>query len=267
MKPYLIILLLLIGGSCVPRSNSEGSKATSLRFKNMSKTIEIIGKVFSKRSKNIAMLHKDISNLERIKVIEEVPVSEIMSAPGHLRLRNPDAVKQMAKQIEEASDGGRTFVKDKEKIVLNVATKKVVSESGEVSVSIRSIEVVDGNHRLAAGFHAQNSGSSVWKFIKDIPQEALEIRVNGERAQGAGKPVRWIPLKIFESDACTKTVSCREFREGKRGYYRVIVDDRGGQTVEVDGSLTSIDDVIPDEFKGRSIFNVMQCSLVGKCDI
>lgn len=276
---FLVAVILAV--SCIPNSDKK-SETKALKFNSMSKYLARISKVLTKNAQNISSLHKNISNIERIKVIENIPVSELMSAPGHLALRKPEAVKAMAESIEQAADGGVSFVKGQDPIVLNVFTEKAVSESGSAIYRIKSIEVMDGNHRLAAGFHAKfgdsfqrveagalankKDGSPVWQFVRDIPKEALEVRVNGHKPNGRGVPVRWIPLKIFSGQSCTLSSACKSFREGQRGYYRVINDDRGGQAVEVSGGLSSIDDVIPDKYKGKTIHEVMQCSLSKSCN-
>ena len=41
-------------------------------------------------------LHEDIDNTERLNLIGEFPVAQIVSAPGHQALRNPDAVVELA---------------------------------------------------------------------------------------------------------------------------------------------------------------------------
>lgn len=216
--------------------------------------------------KNAALLHTDISNLERIKVISNFPVAKIRSAPGHLALRKPEAVKSMAKSIEAAADGGKSFVKGQDKIVLNVFTEKVVSESGQSEVVIKSVEVMDGNHRLAAGLHAKKMfGRPVWGNIGDIPEEVLEVRVNGELAHGGGRPRRWIPWKIFAGQSCNSHPPCWQYREGRRGHFLKIKDDRGGDSVEVDGDLSSLDERIPDKYKGRTMREVLDCSLKSSC--
>jgi hypothetical protein len=231
--------------------------------------------VLTKNADNAARLHSNISNAERLAVIKKIPVSEILSAPGHLELRNPKAVKQMAQIIESAGDAGKAFVKGKEKIVLNVFTQVVTSEDGKTQkVAIRGVEVMDGNHRLAAGLlakmgeaqdtlvaglHAKKAGRPAWQFVGDIPSEAIEVRVNGDLTDGRGRPQRWIPAKIFEDKACTGP--CAEFRAGKRGHFQFINDDRGGRAVEVSGGVSSLDEVIPEKFRGHTMGDVLKNSL------
>jgi len=230
--------------------------------------------LFTRLSKNVELLHQNISNTQRIDIIKEVPIGEILCAPGHLSLRNPSAVIEMAKQISQAADGGKNFVKGKEKIVLNVFTTTQKNFVGEPEIVIRSIEVMDGNHRLAAGLLAldenakdllsagllgKQGGKPVWQKIGDIPQEALEVRVNGYRALGGGKLRRWIPLKIFNDPSCTGP--CLELKQGKRGHFKIIQDDRGNQAVEVSGGVSSIDETIPVKYMGRRLTEVLQATL------
>lgn len=247
----------------------------ALGFADAAKFFERMMQVFTRNADDIGRLHQNISNADRINIIRRVPVSEILSAPGHRQLRSPSAVTSMAKAIEQAGDGGRAFVRGKEKIVLNVFTKVVTSEDGATQkVVIRGIEVMDGNHRLAAGvlaklgetqdnlaagLRAKRHGRSVWQTIGDIPEEALEIRVNGDLPLGAGRPSRWIPVKIFEDASCTGP--CAELKGGRRGTFRIITDDRGGRAAEVSGSLSSLDPTIPSKFRGVTMFDVLKTSL------
>lgn len=230
--------------------------------------------IFAKYSSGVGNLHKNISNAERLAVIKDVPISEILCAPGHLTLRNPSSVIEMAKQISRVADGGKSFVRGKEKIVLNVFTTKKKNNIGPDEVIIRSIEVMDGNHRLAAGLLARQgvakdmqdispealkAGKPVWQKIGDIPEGALEIRVNGYKPLGGGQPLRWIPMSIFNDPSCQGP--CLELKKGLRGYFKVIQDDRGNQAAEVSGELSSIDETIPVKFMGRRIADVLQASL------
>lgn len=266
-------LLLFFATSCVQKQIS--SAETNTAFQNAAQFAERMIRVFAKNAENVDLLHKNITNAERLKVINKVPVSEILSAPGHLELRNPDAVVKMARVIESAGDAGKSFVKGKEKIVLNVFTKVVTSEDGKSrKVIIRSIEVMDGNHRLAAGLlaklgeaqdtlaaglHAKRSGKPVWQFIGDIPPEALEIRVNGYLPLNGYRPNRWIPAKIFDDFDCLGP--CADMKNGKLGLFKFISDDRGGRAAEVSGSLSSLDDVIPVKFRGHTMDDVLKHSL------
>jgi hypothetical protein len=133
---------------------------------------------------------------------------------------------------------------------------------------------MDGNHRLAAGLlakmgeaqdnlaaglHARRAGRSVWTTIGDIPEEALEVRVNGSLPFTGETPPRWIPEKIFQDASCTGP--CADLRSGRRGEFRFIQDDRGGRAAQVSGKLSSLDDVIPTKFRGRMISDVLKISL------
>jgi hypothetical protein len=271
----LLALAITTGISCKPSTNDEGANTEGVSFQDASKFASRMLGVFSRNADNAYLLHTNVSNAERLKVISRIPVSEILSAPGHLKLRRPEAVREMAKIIEAAGDGGKSFVKGKEKIVLNVFTKVVTSEDGKTQkVAIRGIEVMDGNHRLAAGLlarmgeaqdhlaaglHAKRAGAPVWQFVGDIPPEAVEVRVNGDIAFGGGKPNRWIPSKIFNDASCTGP--CADLKNGRRGWFRILRDDRGGEAAEVSGGLSSLDEVIPQKFRGHTMYDVLQQSL------
>lgn len=277
-----IVLSLVNLASCRGKSpeRENESSTQAIDFNDVKNFIKRIGIVLTRNAKDIHRLHENISNAERIQVIKNIPITEIVSAPGHLMLRKPDAVKAMAKAIENANDGGKSFVKGQEPIVLNVFTSKVVDEAGKTNITIRSIEVMDGNHRLAAGVlarygdnfskieagaRAKVNGRRVWQNIGDIPEEVLQVRVNGLLAHGGGKPRRWIPATIFDGLSCSNNPLCRKFREGRNGHFLRIRDDRGGEAIEVSGGLSSLDDVIPDKYKGKTISEVLACSLSRAC--
>lgn len=188
-------------------------------------------------------LHEPIDNATRIKVIKDVPIDDILSAPGHKELRNPAAVKEISEIIRkshlERNDFGAAFVSGKEPIILGVYTN--VDESGHVWV--RAVECLDGNHRLAGGLH-----SGVWKTIDDIPEGAVQIRVNGWNSSGQAFE-RWIPYDIAAHP------------ESKiQGWWEVQGPFVKGRTAAIPGGVASIDSEIPQQFRGVRMFEVLKRS-------
>ncbi|MFT7621147.1 MAG: hypothetical protein ACI9WU_000308, partial [Myxococcota bacterium] len=124
--------------------------------------------------------HTNIGNRQRYDVIKDVPLSEIVSTPGHEYLRSPQAVEGIAADLKLSRDNGAAMFEGADPMLLNVYTKE---QDGKVQV--RSIEVLDGNHRFAGGLHF-----GMWKTVGDIPAELLTIRVNGYDTKGQQMP-RW----------------------------------------------------------------------------
>jgi len=143
--------------------------------------------------------------------------------------------------------GTGTIFVDKEPIKLNIFTQVV-----DGKVVVRSIEVQDGNHRLAAGLYAEK-----WITIKDIPEQYLAIEVNGFDTHGKQNP-RWIPLEVAQQSGIP------------RDQWREIPKEWGakGPTAEVSGGVSSQDSVIPEKFRGVTLDKVIARSLerVGKGD-
>src|SRR5262249_21494496 len=146
---------------------------------------------FAKFIPNADPLHKNINEQQRYEVIQDFPVKMITSAPGHQNLRSPQAMVGMSESMKKAGTGN--IFDGKEKIQLNVFTEVV---NGHVKV--KSIEVQDGNHRLAAGLYAGK-----WNSIKDIPPAYLDIEVNGWDTHGQQHP-RWIPLQVAQQSGIPK---------------------------------------------------------------
>ena len=122
------------------------------------------------------------------------------------------------------------------KIVINVYTTKSNSR-----IYISSIECLDGNHRLAAGFF-----SGCWNIIGDIPYRLLDVRVNGFDTFGHKKP-RWIPKHIAEVSDLKWT--------------KVISKYAKGPTAQIAGDISSINSRFPKEYQGVKINRVIMTSL------
>jgi len=134
-----------------------------------------------------APLHTAISNAQRIDLIRDIPLAQVLTAPGHRTLRHPEAVEAIANEIR----AGRTQRILAEPILIGLFT----SADG-AKVQLRAVECIDGHHRLLAGMRA-----GAWRTIGDIPLAALDTRVNGWRADGAAPEPRWIPLQVAKRSA------------------------------------------------------------------
>lgn len=131
---------------------------------------------------NVDRLHERITNAERLEAIGQVPVWEILTAPGHTRLRDPGAITGLAAAIGE----GQLERLVREPILLGIFTAEDGSEIG-----LRSVECLDGHHRLLAGLLA-----GAWNRVEDLPDGAVDTRVNGWRVDGSAPEDRWIPLDV-----------------------------------------------------------------------
>ncbi len=196
------------------------------------------GDRFGKFVKNADSLHKSINQEQRYDVVKDFPVDLINSAPGHQNLRKPEAMLGMSESMKKAGTG--SIFDGKEKIQLNVFTEEV---NGHVRV--KSIEVQDGNHRLAAGLHAEK-----WKSISDIPKEYLDIEVNGFDTNGVQHP-RWIPLDVAKESTIPKD------------QWFQVPEEWGakGPTAQVSGGVSSQDPTIPEHFRGVPLDKVIERSL------
>lgn len=187
---------------------------------------------------NPAPLHQNINNAQRIDVIKDVNIADVMSAPGHQYLRDPNKVLQLAEHI--AKTGGQGF--EVEPIVINVFTN--TAQDG--SVVVRSVEVMDGNHRFAAGLL-----SGKWQKISDIPPEFLKIKVNGWNAGGGFSEPRWIPLEVAQKSSLPR-----------QSWFEVPQSwGAKGPTAQIPGDIASIDSVIPAEYRGVQMNQVLKTSL------
>ena len=186
-----------------------------------------------------SQLHRNINNAERIGVIKDIRVADVMSAPGHQYLRDPNKVLSLADHI--TATGGTGFAK--EPIAINIFTNTL----NDGSVAVRSIEVTDGNHRLAAGLL-----SGKWKTISDIPPEFLNIKVNGWSAGGGFSEPRWIPLEVAQQSSIPR----QSWFEVPSNWKNVR-----GPTAQIPGDIASIDAVIPTQFQGVPMQQVLKTSL------
>lgn len=188
-------------------------------------------------------LHTNINNQERWEVIRQVPLDKTTSAPGHDYLRRPESVVSMGEQIAGSNDKGFQLFKNADRIVLNVYT--------DGNANVTAIEVLDGNHRFAAGLYAEKiSPGKGWATIGDIPTEFVEVRVNGFNTTGNKQP-RWIPLHIAEESSIP------------RDQWRFIPPEWGakGPTAEIAGDIASTSSQFKAEHRGVSLLQVLRTSL------
>ncbi|MEY4632440.1 MAG: hypothetical protein RIQ81_2560 [Pseudomonadota bacterium] len=184
-------------------------------------------------------LHTNINNAKRLDVIKDVRIADVMSAPGHQYLRDPKKVISMSEHILKT--GGAGF--EAEPMIVNIFTNSL--EDG--TVAVRSVEVIDGNHRFAAGLL-----SGKWQKLGDIPEAFIKVKVNGWSAGGGFSEPRWIPLEIAEKS----TIS-------RQSWFRVPEHwaNVKGPTAQIPGDIASIDPVIPLDYRGVRMEQVLRTSL------
>ena len=188
--------------------------------------------------KDLRRLHQNITDHERSRVIRRYPVGSIISAPGHQRLRDPEAVLAISRML--AAGGCRAMATVP--ILLNVFT----CEEEDGCVTLRTVECIDGNHRLAGGLH-----SGRWRVIGDIlgdiPKDMLEVRVNGWKAGGDGPEPRWVPKSVVV---------------GTEIPWSVVKHSRAkGLTAQIPGDISSLDSRIAEQHRGVPIYDLMQAVL------
>ena len=179
-------------------------------------------------------LLEDIDTEERLGIIAEFPIGDVICAPGHRSLRVPAAVRDMADQILR-SELDRILA---EPILLGIFTDV---RQGEVV--LRSVDCLDGNHRLLAGLL-----SGRWQRVGDIPVDRLRARVNGWRARGTEPEPRWIPLEVAEASSLDPAD------------WSVVPESWGarGPTAMIPGGVSGLDPAIPDEFRGIPMRDLLE---------
>jgi len=180
-------------------------------------------------------LHTNISNSERIAVIRDMQLDDIMSAPGHSMLRKPDNVLKMAEVLRN----GGSLATDTP-ITLNVFTHTL----DDGAVAVRSVEVIDGNHRLAAGIL-----SGKWKTVADIPKGMVTVQVNGWAPHGSASLPRWIPLDVAKQSQIPS-------------WFKVPSEwGPAGPSAQIPGWVASVDEVIAPHFRGVPMRTVLKKTL------
>ena len=127
-----------------------------------------------------------LRNEDRLALVSAYPVEEIIAPPGHLKLRDPDALEKMAQIIEPDHSGSLSD----EAMLMNMWPREV--ENGLVRAW--AVHCVDGTHRLAAGVR-----SGKWPTIGHIVSSGIEIQMWIEGMSDTDPPkgqVRWIPLDV-----------------------------------------------------------------------
>jgi len=136
----------------------------------------------------------EMTNEERVNLIRDFPVRDIVSPPGHSVLRSRDAMLNMSAMFS----GGDFQQLMSEPIVLNVFPEQTV----DGLPGALSVQCVDGTHRLVAGLNA-----NVWRAIGDIPSEILEVWIEGWAAgEASGPRPRWIPLNVARDSSISDWV-------------------------------------------------------------
>jgi hypothetical protein len=192
-------------------------------------------------------MHQDTSNSQRIELLREFPVAEMISAPGHQRLRHPKALNELSHQIASGDTGSMCA----EPILLNVVTAEVPGGGVEIS----TVEIVDGNHRLAAALHA---GS--WTVIADIPPQLLRVWVDGRPAGELEPAPRWIPLEVARASSLRQVAvaSCL----GPDDWFEVPSHwDPKGPTAAIRGGISATDPRFAKADRGIPIREVLRQNL------
>ncbi|MBI1188854.1 MAG: hypothetical protein GC206_16230 [Alphaproteobacteria bacterium] len=181
-----------------------------------------------------APLHTPITNAQRIALIARYPLARVLSAPGHRTLRNPAAVDALA----DALRAGRLQPFLAEPILLGLFT---MQEEG--AVRLRAVECIDGHHRLLAGLK-----SGVWRVIRDIPEGAVDTRVNGWRADGEEAEPRWIPLEVAQRSTLP------------RDAWSVVPPQWGakGPTAMIPGAVCGLDPVFAEQDRSVPLSDLLR---------
>jgi hypothetical protein len=169
-----------------------------------------------------------LTNSERIALIREFPVGDVVSPPGHTELRHPEAIPGMSKLIKSGDAkklGG-------EPILLNLFA--TVKDRSPVSLTVHC---VDGTHRLVAGFE-----SLAWQVIGDIPTDMIEVWVEGwANGDATGPRPRWIPKEVVEASNISdwQDVSSHPMARGP--------------SAQIRGDIANDSVLIPYRFRGMRI--------------
>ncbi|MFM8314625.1 MAG: hypothetical protein ACKOA8_10100 [Deltaproteobacteria bacterium] len=194
--------------------------------------------------KDSSRLHQNISVLERFNIIKDVPLKMVSSAPGHSNLRDPGTVVKMGNLIAASNDRGLTLFKQvTDKMILNIYT--------DSNARVIGIEVLDGNHRFAAGMYAEQlAATKGWLTIGNIPPEFLDIRVNGYNTNGQQLP-RWVPLRTVTEGSFPKNS------------WREIPPEWGakGPTAEIPGNIPATSEYFKLSDRGVSMEQVLDNAL------
>ena len=180
------------------------------------------------------LLLESCGNAQRLALIADIPLAEIVSAPAHRRLRNPGAVRELSSRLR-AGDLGVVL---QEPFLIGIFTHRRAGE-----VSLRAVECLDGHHRLLAGLL-----SGVWKRVADIPAEQMETRADGRPPDSLAPEDRWIPLEA----ARASTLSASEWCELPQG------GQVRGATAVVSGELSSVDEVFAQEHRGIPLAELLR---------
>ena len=175
----------------------------------------------------------EAGNIDRQKFLGNIQIKDIVSAPGHRRLRNEENVFQLAEHFFNLGVGSN--------IILNVLVdpKPHKYKNETLMFKVQTVECFDGHHRLVASLIGDH-----WKTVKDIPEDRLVILINGKTPGGGDQWERWIPLEVATRSSLEwKPVSSRE---------------ANGQTASIDGSVSSRDTRFAEEDRGVPVGSIAQ---------
>ena len=140
-------------------------------------------------------------------------------------MREPTAVQSIALAISRS---------ELEQVLAEPSLLGIFIEEVDDKVVLRSVECLDGNHRLLAGLL-----SGVWQRIRDIPLDGLDARVNGWPAHGTGSENRWVPLEVAQ----TSTLDPADWSEVPE------ICGAKGPTAQIPGWVSGRDSLIHEKFR------------------
>ena len=156
----------------------------------------------------------EAGNTDRQKALGHFQIKDIISAPGHRRLRNEEKVVQLAEHFPALGVGSKIILN----VLVNPMPYKINNE--RLMFKVLTVECFDGHHRLVASLIGDH-----WKTVKDIPEDRLVILINGKTPGGGDQWERWIPWDVA-------TRSSLEWNP-------VYSCEANGETASIDGSVSS----------------------------
>lgn len=179
-------------------------------------------------------LLEDIGTEDRLRIIAEFRIDDVICAPGHRSLRAPSAVDDIADRILRS---------ELDEILAEPILLGIFTAMRQGVTVLRSVDCLDGNHRLLAGLL-----SGKWQRVGDIPIARLDARVNGWPAHATGPEPRWIPLEVAEASSLD------------RADWSVVPESWGakGPTAMIPGWVSGLDPVIPHRFRGIPMRDLLE---------
>jgi len=178
-----------------------------------------------------------LTNEDRVNLIREFPVRDIVSPPGHLVLRSRRAMLSMSNMFSEGNS--RSLMS--EPIVLNIFPEQM--EDG-LPGSL-AVHCCDGTHRLVAGLHARE-----WHIVGDIPYKLLEVWIEGWAAgERSGPRPRWIPLNVARDSFISDWVDVSDHPKAR------------GPSAQIPADIANDSVRIPKSHRGVRIETVLKRTL------